>query len=273
VTGPKLNEAPVARPNGQRPVLDDVAKPGTKAVARYVRTSSYKVREVLDLIRGQTVQQALDILRFTSRGSAEEVSKVLASAVANAEHNDGQVGDELYVSACFADEGPTLKRWRPRARGRATRIRKRTCHITIVVTRLPEGELTQRRAAEAANRARRRAGGGRRQQRDDAAVPSVAEEAGIVDATEAAVDAAADAGTDDVITDDAVEAETAAEEAGIVDATEAAVEAAEEADALEVEAPAVETEAVIAEPEAEPPAAEEPATTEEPAADDTKAEE
>ena len=85
--------------------------------------------------------------------------KVLGSAVANAEHNDEIVADELYVSACFADEGPTLKRWRPRARGRATRIRKRTCHITVIVSRLPEEERQRKRQEGASgDRARRRAG-------------------------------------------------------------------------------------------------------------------
>jgi large subunit ribosomal protein L22 len=83
--------------------------------------------------------------------------------VANAEHNDGLVEDELYVSACFCDEGPTLKRWRPRARGRATRIRKRTSHVTVLVSRLPDPEIAQRRAAgPSANRAARRAGEQRR---------------------------------------------------------------------------------------------------------------
>ena len=86
----------------------------------------HKVRAVLDLIRGETVQRAGEILQFTERDAAEVVGKCLASAVANAVNNDGQSAGELYVLACYADEGPTLKRWRPRARGRATRIRKRT---------------------------------------------------------------------------------------------------------------------------------------------------
>ena len=92
---------------------------------------------------------------------------MLASAVANAVHNDGLDAEELYVSACFADEGSTLKRWRPRARGRATRIRKRTSHITIIVSRLPEERIARRRAQQAANtsqRSRRVAGSRRRQQ-------------------------------------------------------------------------------------------------------------
>ncbi|MEA3214906.1 MAG: large subunit ribosomal protein, partial [Acidimicrobiia bacterium] len=99
-------------------------RPGTRAQARYVRMSATKVRAVLDLVRGQTVQRAGEILQYTERDAAEVVGKCLASAVANAINNDGQIGDELFVAACYADEGPTLKRWRPRARGRATRIRK-----------------------------------------------------------------------------------------------------------------------------------------------------
>jgi large subunit ribosomal protein L22 len=108
-------------------------RPGTRAQVRYVRTSPYKVREVLNLVRGEHVLAADEILAFTERGSAPVVRKALRSAVANAENNAGLSADDLFVSACYADEGPTLKRWRPRARGRATRIRKRTCHITIEV--------------------------------------------------------------------------------------------------------------------------------------------
>jgi large subunit ribosomal protein L22 len=113
---------------------------------------------VLDLIRGQDVDRAAEILIGTEREAANIVGKVLASAVANAAHNDFQNPDELYVSACYADEGTTAKRWRPRARGRATRIRKRSSHITIIVSRLPEAKLEQRRKrieAVSANRSRR----------------------------------------------------------------------------------------------------------------------
>jgi large subunit ribosomal protein L22 len=121
-------------------------RPGTRASVRYLRVSAYKAREVLDLIRGLHVDDADGILEFTDRAVAADVRKVLASAVANAEKNDEIDPNELYVSACYADEGPTLKRWRPRARGRATRIRKRTCHITIIVSRMGARELEQRRA-------------------------------------------------------------------------------------------------------------------------------
>ena len=121
-------------------------RPGTRAQVRYLRVSPYKAREVLDLIRGLHVDDADGILEFTDRAVAADIRKVLASAVANAEKNDEIDPNELFVSACYADEGPTLKRWRPRARGRATRIRKRTCHITIIVSRMGARELEQRRA-------------------------------------------------------------------------------------------------------------------------------
>ena len=133
-------------------------RPGTKAVLKYSRMSASKARQVLDLIRGEDVGRAAELLATTSREAADVIGKVLASAVANAAHNDGLDPDELYVAACFADEGATLKRWRPRARGRATRIRKRTCHITIIVSRLPEERLARRRAereVQGAQRSRR----------------------------------------------------------------------------------------------------------------------
>ena len=114
---------------------------GTRAILRNTRTSAFKIREVLELIRGVPVGEARDILRFCERDAADLVLKLLASAVANAENNDDMVPDELFVSACFADEGRTYKTFRPRARGRAGRLRKRTAHITIIVSRLPEGRL------------------------------------------------------------------------------------------------------------------------------------
>src|ERR687891_2971904 len=131
--------------------------PGTRAVLRYARFSATKVRPVLDLIRGLPVDEAMDLLRFTERGSSPVITKLLASAISNAEHNDELDGDSLYVAACYADEATTLKRWRPRARGRATRIRKRTCHITIIVGPMPE-EMVARieRQAAAGGRAGRR---------------------------------------------------------------------------------------------------------------------
>jgi len=109
-----------------------------RAQAKYVRQSPYKVRRVLDLVRGLPVQEAEDVLRLTQRGATEPITKVLKSAVANAEHNHALDADDLVVAEAYADEGPTLKRFRPRARGRATRIRKRTSHITIVVSDMNE---------------------------------------------------------------------------------------------------------------------------------------
>jgi large subunit ribosomal protein L22 len=153
MTGPKLNEGSFVA--GERS--------GTKASARYVRVSASKARQVLDLIRGLDVRRADEVLQFSERAVAREVRKVLASAVANAQHNDGQDAEELFVKACFADEGPTLRRFKPRARGRATRIRKRTCHITIVVARMSDERLAviaQRDARRAGGPAGRRAAGG-----------------------------------------------------------------------------------------------------------------
>ncbi len=156
--GVKTNESPAkARKTGQRGPADQT----THAYAHYVRTSAWKVRVVLDLIRGHDVAEAANILRLCERDAAHDIGKVLHSAVANASHNDGMPPEELYVAACFADEGPTIKRFRPRARGRTGQILKRTSHITIVVGRLPDALLTNARnqsAEVAANRARRTAG-------------------------------------------------------------------------------------------------------------------
>jgi large subunit ribosomal protein L22 len=102
-----------------------------RAQARFVRISPRKARLVVDHIRGRSVPEARTVLAFSQRAAAREVEKVLRSAVANAEANHGLVGDQLFVSAAFVDEGPVLKRWRARARGRVARIRKRTCHITV----------------------------------------------------------------------------------------------------------------------------------------------
>jgi large subunit ribosomal protein L22 len=132
---------------------------GTRAVLRHVRVSPYKLREVVDAIRGKPVHEAADLLRFVERDAASIVGKLLGSAVANAANNDGLDPEELFVSACYVDEGPTAKRWRPRARGRAARIRKRSSHVTVIVSRLPEERLARlqarRRAENLAMRARR----------------------------------------------------------------------------------------------------------------------
>ena len=119
-----------------------------RAQARWARLSARKARVVLEHIRGRTVPEARTILAFTQRAAAKDIEKVLRSAVANAEANAGLDGDELIVVAAYADEGPTLKRHRPRARGRVARIFKRTCHITIVLGE--SDQPTQRRRRRAA---------------------------------------------------------------------------------------------------------------------------
>jgi large subunit ribosomal protein L22 len=130
-------------------------RPGTRAVLRHSSISASKARQVLDLIRGEDADRAAQILRATPRLAAEAVGKVLASAVANAVHNDGIDPGDLLVSACYADESTTLKRWRPRARGRATRIRKRSCHVTVIVSRMDDERLARRRSERDATQARR----------------------------------------------------------------------------------------------------------------------
>ena len=116
-----------------------------RAQAKWVRTSARKARVVLDHIRGRSVPEARTILAFTPRAAATDIEKVLRSAVANAEANHGLDGDDLVVEAAYADEGPTLKRWKPRARGRVNRIRKRTCHVTLILAERPEESRPRRR--------------------------------------------------------------------------------------------------------------------------------
>ncbi len=123
MTGPKLNERSFIA--GERT--------GTRASVRGSRMSASKARVVLNLVRGRDVVIADQVLQFTEREAARVIRKVLASAVANAVNNDGLDADTLYIKACYADDGPTLRRFKPRAKGRATRINKRTCHITIVL--------------------------------------------------------------------------------------------------------------------------------------------
>jgi large subunit ribosomal protein L22 len=147
MTGPKLNEKQ----------FEAGARNGTRASAKYLRVSASKARVVLDLIRDLPVKRADEVLQFTDREVSNDIRKVLASAVANAVTNDGQEADELYVKACYSDEGPTLKRFAARARGRGTRINKRTCHITIIVDRMDERELDTFQ-----NREARRTAAGRR---------------------------------------------------------------------------------------------------------------
>jgi large subunit ribosomal protein L22 len=116
-----------------------------RAEAKWVRLSARKARVVLANIRGRSVPEARTILAFTQRAAAIEIEKVLRSAVANAETNPllHWNGDDLVISATYADEGPTLKRWKPRARGRVNRIFKRTCHITIELTQNPKAGITR----------------------------------------------------------------------------------------------------------------------------------
>jgi len=206
MTGPKLNEG--ATVAGERS--------GTKAVARHVRSSAYKARVVLDLIRGLDVRSADEVLMLTERGIARDIRKVLRSAVANAVNNEGQEADELYVVACFADEGPTMRRFRPRARGRATRIRKRTCHITVIVARMSDDRLSVVRAraegASASAQASRRARVERSRERAEAAKAAVDQ----ADAAEESIDEIDD--TEAV--DEAVETETETEAAAETEAAD-----------------------------------------------------
>lgn len=120
----------------------------TRATLRYLRVSPFKIRPVLDLIRGKSVDEAERVLQLSPRGAAGDVLKVLESAVANAEHNNNVPADELYVARAYCDEGPTRKWGQPRARGRYFRIRKRSSHLTIVVARYSDEELEARRRRE-----------------------------------------------------------------------------------------------------------------------------
>ncbi len=199
-------------------------RPGTRAQVRYVRMSASKARVVLDLIRGKHVGEASQILAFSERLAAEVIMKCLTSAVANASHNEDIPPEELYVSACYADEGPTLKRFRPRARGRAGRIHKQTCHITIVVSRYDEDVLDELRS-----RAEQRSTGGDR----DASAERrrrVARSRAADAADDEAEESAAEAASADEAPADTPEADTAEEtvdDADELEATEVADEAPE----------------------------------------------
>ena len=250
MTGPKLNEA-------QSPAMARAGESsGTRAVAKHVRSSAYKARVVLDLIRGLDVRRADEVLALTQRDIARDIRKVLRSAVANAVNNDGQDAEELFVVACFADEGTTLKRFRPRARGRATRIRKRTCHITVIVARMSDDRLEILRAkaegasasAAAARRAsvdasRRRAEAAQSDGADDVAdevTDEVAEEQEAEAVETEAVEADADAADEDAVAEtDADEADVdeadAADDADEVSDVEEPAEAESEADAADEE--------------------------------------
>ncbi len=204
MTGPKLNEKSFVA--GERS--------GTKATARYVRSSASKARAVLDLIRGLDVRSADEVLQFTDRHIARDVRKVLASAVANAVNNDDQDADELFVIACFADEGPTLRRFRPRARGRATRINKRSCHITVIVARMSDERIAiitarQERAGGSTGRGRPQSSSASRRQRVERSRQQAAEAEDEIDAIDA--DEASDDAIDatDEVSDTTVEVDEA----------------------------------------------------------------
>src|SRR3984957_13231223 len=208
-------------------------RPGTRAVLKGYQMSAGKARVVLNIVRGEDVTTAREILAGTTREAADVIGKLLASAVANAVNNDGMQADELYVSAAFADEGITMKRFTPRARGRAGKIFKRSTHITVIVSRMDEERLehmrTARNAQAQASRSRRVASSRRRadqtasvnkreaaheaQAELDAAEALAAENAVVEDVT-----------TDDVATDTVVEAGTDAE----ATSDEAAIEAEDE---------------------------------------------
>ncbi len=193
-------------------------RPGTRAQVKNVRMSATKARVVLDLVRNKSIDEAGAVLAYTERRAAEVIGKCLDSAVANAEHNDQIDPETLFVSACYADEGRTMYRWRPRARGRATRIRKRTCHITVIVSPMPASMLAAEQAKREAipgSRAARRRG-------QDAASR----------AERVAKSQGADADTaDDLDATSAEEVAETAEDEGIVDTTAEAVAEVEEIEA------------------------------------------
>lgn len=164
-------------------MLEETPRTEVRATAKYVRTAPRKAQLVAEQIRGRSVPEARTILTFMTRDAARDVGRVFASAVANAETNHGLDGDDLYVATATVGAGPTLKRWRARARGRVGRIKKRTCHITIRVAPI-EGvavlSAPARKAAatEAAPRRVRRAGAGAPVAPEAAVVEAPAEEAG-----------------------------------------------------------------------------------------------
>jgi large subunit ribosomal protein L22 len=195
MTGPKLNE-----------------RPGTKATLRGYHMSASKARVVLNLIRGEDITTAREILAGTNREAADVIGKVLASAVANAVTNDAMQADELFVSAAYADEGITMKRFTPRARGRAGKIRKRSCHITVIVSRLDDERLEtlrNARSAQAAVSRTRRVASSRRRADQQASLnkrETAAVEAAENEALEAEANAAQE--NEDNVETDAMEFDT-----------------------------------------------------------------
>jgi large subunit ribosomal protein L22 len=194
------------------------ANPGARATVRYLHTSPYKVRQVLELVRGLPVDDAERLLQLCEKDAADDVLKLLGSAIANAEHNNALPADELFVALAWADEGPTRKHGQPRARGRYFRIRKRTSHVTIVLERFAADELEVRqRRDEATGRGaavaqRRRA---ERVRRSRAAEPEPeTEEVGEPEVDEVAVDDVGvdDAAVDEVTVDEGADTEATASE-------------------------------------------------------------
>jgi len=151
--------------------------PTAMAKARFVHVSASKARRVIDLVRGKSVSEALDILRWAPQAASDPVAKVIASAAANAQNNEGLDPSTLIVATVYADEGPTAKRIRPRAQGRAYRIRKRTSHITVIVESRPPRKGGEKSGASAsAARARRAQGSKAATKKTGAAVPATSKE-------------------------------------------------------------------------------------------------
>jgi large subunit ribosomal protein L22 len=165
--------------------------PSAVAKARFVRVSATKARRVIDLVRGKSVSDALDILRWAPQAASEPVAKVIASAAANAQNNEGLDPSTLVVATVYADEGPTAKRIRPRAQGRAFRIRKRTSHITVIVESRPSRSERPGTSASAA-RARRAQGSKTAAAKKAPATKATAEKAPAKKASGAAKAAASD---------------------------------------------------------------------------------
>jgi large subunit ribosomal protein L22 len=219
------------------PVKGDApAVPGARAIARHVRISPNKARRVVDLVRGLPARKALTVLQFAPQAASEQVYKVLASAIANAENNERLDPDALWVSEAFVDEGPTLKRFRPRAQGRAYRIRKRTCHITIKVEVLQE-EGRPRKAAPAKATATKASAGAapakatKATKATDADAEATNAEATAADAPDAKADAPAKAAKSTKATKARKSADAAATEATDAATTDVASEATESAEA------------------------------------------
>ena len=192
-------------------------RPGTRASVRGYQMSATKARVVLNNIRGEDIQTAREILAGTTREAADVIAKVLNSAIANAVNNDGMVAEELYVSSCYADEGITMKRFTPRARGRAGAIRKRACHITVIVSKMDDDRLeilSNARSAKAQSSRTQRVASSRRR----------ADQTASVNKREAAAEAAAlEAAANEAEVEEQIVTEVVAPQAEVV-ATEVATE-------------------------------------------------